>query len=175
MQQLINPVFPNGIGRTEISVKNKKGEGYISTCVIIVIMCILFSVFMSFVTVVNTVRISKRNTKNVLDSFVAENSIDIYNSVKVGQNTLYQFDEDKFKEKFISYNELTDCGSYLKAETADGAEKYRIKNLEINFAGSTKLNLRVDYDIAVPLTFGGFDLINANIKVSVKTNFSAKF
>ena len=48
-------------------MKNKRAEGYIRTSIMMLIFCIGIAVFMSFVTAVNTVRISKRNTYKVID------------------------------------------------------------------------------------------------------------
>lgn len=61
---------------------NKRGDGYISTCVMIVIVCMLLSVFVTFAVSVNTVKTVERNSCVVLDSFVMKNSITIYDSIK---------------------------------------------------------------------------------------------
>lgn len=62
-------------------MKSKRAEGYVSTCVMIVIICMLLSVFVTFAVAVNTVKTVKRNSRVVLDSFVMQNSIEIYNSI----------------------------------------------------------------------------------------------
>ena len=59
-------------------MKNKKGEGYVSTCVMIVVICMLLSVFVTFAVAVNTVKTVECNSRVVLDSFVMQNSIEIY-------------------------------------------------------------------------------------------------
>ena len=51
-------------------MRNKKGEGYVSTCVMIVVICMLLSVFVTFAVAVNTVKTVERNSRVVLDSFV---------------------------------------------------------------------------------------------------------
>ena len=61
-------------------LKNERGDGYIQACVTILILCMLIAVCLTFVTTVNTIRVVERNTRIVLDSFVMENSIIIYDS-----------------------------------------------------------------------------------------------
>lgn len=56
-------------------MKSKRAEGYVSTCVMIVIICMLLSVFVTFAVAVNTVKTVKRNSRVVLDSFVMQNAI----------------------------------------------------------------------------------------------------
>ena len=58
-------------------MKSKRGDGYIGTCVMILILCMILSIFIEFVATVNVIRISERNARIVLDSFVMENSIEI--------------------------------------------------------------------------------------------------
>ena len=73
-------------------MNNKKGEGYVSTCVMIVVVCMLLSVFVTFAVAVNTVKTVERNSRVVLDSFVMQNSIEIYDSIKQGNNETNEID-----------------------------------------------------------------------------------
>lgn len=79
-------------------MKNKKGEGYVSTCVMIVVICMLLSVFVTFAVAVNTVKTVERNSRVVLDSFVMQNSIEIYDSIKQGNNETNEIDADEYRE-----------------------------------------------------------------------------
>lgn len=63
-------------------LKNKRAEGYILPCVMIVIVCMLLSVFVVFFNSVNVVRMTERNSKTVLESYLMKNSILIYNSIR---------------------------------------------------------------------------------------------
>ena len=56
-------------------LKNKRGDGYFQACVMILILCMLIAVCLTFVTAVNTIRVVERNARIVLDSFVMENAI----------------------------------------------------------------------------------------------------
>ena len=77
---------------------NKKAEGYVRTCIMILIFCIGIAVFSSFLLAVNTVRISKRNTYKVIDGYVTMKSIEAFDSIKTGTDYISSFDEEDFKE-----------------------------------------------------------------------------
>lgn len=77
-------------------MKNKRGDGYIPACVMIVILCMLIAVFMTFASAVNMIQISERNSRIVLDSFVMKNSIEIYNSVKNGNDYTEFLDNSEY-------------------------------------------------------------------------------
>ena len=70
-------------------IRNKRGEGYIQVCVLIIVICMILSVFVTFASAVNVVRLTERNTKTVLESYVTKNSIEIYNAIKKSHESTY--------------------------------------------------------------------------------------
>lgn len=154
---------------------NKRAEGYIATCVLIVVLCMLFSLFLSFVAAVNVIHISKRNTRNVLDSFVMQNSVEIYNSLKCYNDNTDTLDAESFRAYFCEYNSLRDTGTELIASTEQGKEKYKIKNLSVSFEEEGELKLKVDYVLSVPVSFGDLRLVNAQAPINIVTVYNSKF
>lgn len=154
---------------------NKRGEGYVSTCFLILIYCIVIAVFVSFIMAVNTVRIVKRNTYKVIDGYVTAKSIDEFNSVKVGTDHAEQIDNELFIDSFCEYNNLTKNGTNLIAYTEDGEEKYRIKNLNLSFIQDKTLKLKTEYVIEIPVSFGEFDVVKAEVPISIKSKYTDKF
>ena len=59
-------------------MKKKRGEGYISVCVLLIIVCMIISVFITFASAVNIVRQTERNSRVVLDNLVMRGAIDTY-------------------------------------------------------------------------------------------------
>ena len=94
-------------------MKNKRGDGYIGTCVMILILCMILSIFIEFVATVNVIRISERNARIVLDSFVMENSIEIYDSIKTGTDFTEVVDVEQYISKYSEYNSLDFNGNML--------------------------------------------------------------
>ena len=103
---------------------NKRGDGYISTCVMIVIVCMLLSVFVTFAVSVNTVKTVKRNSRVVLDSFVMQNSIEIYNSIKQGNNKTDGIDAAEYREALTEFCTLEKRGYCYYNYDSDGDLNY---------------------------------------------------
>ena len=154
---------------------NKKGEGYVSTCFMILIYCILIAVFVSFVTAVSIVRITKRNTYKIIDGYVTAKSIEEFNSIKVGTDHTEQLDNELFIDYFCEYNNLTKNGDALVAYTEDGEEKYRVTNLNISFIQDNTLKLKTEYVIEIPVSFGDFDIVIAEVPITIKSKYTDKF
>ena len=74
-------------------LKNKRGSSYFTPVVVILIIAMILSVVLYYATTKSTIETTRDNTKRVLDSYVMKNSIDIYNSIKQGND----FTEDMFQ------------------------------------------------------------------------------
>ena len=156
-------------------IKNKKAEGYVRTSIMILIFCIAIAVFMSFLTAVNTIRISKRNTYKVIDGYVTIKSIEAFNSIKTSNDYIENLDEDDFIEYFCEYNGMTKNGNTLIAKTDSGYEKYRVTDLQLSYILDNTLKLQVDYIITVPISFGDFEVFNAEVPITIKSKLTDKF
>ena len=156
-------------------MRNKRAEGYVRTCLMILIFCITIAVFMSFVTAVETVRISKRNTYKVIDGYVTQCSIEAFNSIKVGSNHIETIDENAFEDYFCEYNSLQQNGNILIAKTNQGYEKYRVSDLDISFIEDKTLKIQVEYTLTIPIKFGDIAVANATVPISIKSKLTDKF
>lgn len=154
---------------------NRRGEGYVQICVLILILCLILSVFLTFVYAVNFVRITKRNTETVLESYVMKNSIRIYNSIKQGTNETDAIDAAEF------IGDLTDFCTFHKVRNRlyhydeDGNTLYYITEPTVSFAENNKLKLIVKYTVYVPIYFVGTRVTTASVPVTVKMNLEGKF
>lgn len=156
-------------------MKNKRAEGYVRTSIMILIFCIGIAVLISFLTAVNIVRISKRNTYKVIDGYVTAKSIEAFNSIKIGSDYIEQLDEETFTDYFAEYNGMTKNGNMLIAKTDSGNEKYRVTDLNLSFIQDKSLKLQVDYIITVPVSFGDFDVFKAEVPITIKSKLTDKF
>ena len=156
-------------------MRNKRAEGYVRTCLMILIFCIAIAVFMSFVTAVETVRISKRNTYKVIDGYVTQCSIEAFNSIKVGSNHIDAIDENAFEDYFCEYNGLQQNGNILIAKTNLGYDKYRVSDLDISFFEDKTLKIQVEYTLTIPIKFGDIAVSNATVPISIKSKLTDKF
>ena len=156
-------------------IKNKRAEGHIGTCIMIFICCVCIAVFTSLLLAVNTARISKRNTYKVIDGYVTAKSIEAFNSIKTGTDYIESFDKDSFIEYFCEYNGLQKSGNVLISKTDTGFEKYRVSNLNVNFIEDKTLKLQVEYVITIPINFGDFSVMSAEVPITVKSKLTNKF
>lgn len=156
-------------------LKNKRGDGYIQACVMILILCLLIAVCLTFATTVNTIRVVERNVRIVLDSFVMENSIIIYDSIKNGHDFTEAVDVSQFRIKLADYNDLTQSGQYYCHYDPDGNLDYRITASVLSMTQTNSLKIAANYTITIPLYFAGVKVTQVSIPVTVESKWTDKF
>lgn len=156
-------------------IKNKRAEGYVRTCIMIFIFCVGIAILTSFLLAVNTIRISKRNTYKVIDGYVTVKSIEAFNSIKTSNDYIDHLDEEDFIEYLCEYNGMTKSGNILIAKTAGGVEKYRVTDLQLSYILDNTLKLQVDYVITIPVSFGDFNVFNAEVPITIQSKLTDKF
>ena len=156
-------------------MKNKRGDGYIGTCVMILILCMILSIFIEFVATVNVIRISERNARIVLDSFVMENSIEIYDSIKTGTDFTEVVDVEQYISKYSEYNSLDINGNMLYCCGEDGEELYRQTIPTVQLIEENRLKIIAEYAITVPLYFAGQQVTEVTVPITVTSKFNPKF
>ena len=152
-------------------MRNRRGEGYISICVMVLVICMLLSATMVFAGAVNTVSIAERNAKTVLDSYIMKNSIIIYNSIKNGSSYTESLDADKYTEDLCSFSSLTQDGSVYKAENGS----YYITQPVVGFTTDNRLKLYASFTVFVPIEFNGTVIQTAEVPITVTANLDEKF
>ena len=154
---------------------NKRGEGYIQTCVMIIILCMLLSVFITFAATVNLIRIVKNNSLSVLDSFVIQNSIEIYNSLKNGTDLTESIDTDSYVTMLCEYSTLDNRGNMIYSYDETGNVKYRLTSPRLNFASENRLKITAGYTVYVPLYFAGIKVTEVEVPITVESKYNDKF
>ena len=156
-------------------MRNKRGDGYITTCVMVVIICMLVAVFVTFTTAVSVVRITERNSKIVLDSYVMKNSILIYDSIKNGNDYTVELDENVYIDDLCEFCTFEKSGSFLYAYSSEGNLKYRISKPMVSFSTEGTLKVYARYTVYVPIDFAGVVISTAEIPITVESKFNEKF
>ena len=156
-------------------MKNKKGEGYVSTCVMIVVICMLLSVFVTFAVAVNTVKTVERNSRVVLDSFVMQNSIEIYDSIKKGNNETNEIDADEYREALSDFCTLVKSGSRYYNYDSDGETNFYISKPYVGFTEQNKLKIYASYRVYIPIRFAGVWVTTAVVPITVESKFNERF
>lgn len=156
-------------------MRNKRGEGYITACVTVVILCMLIAAFLTFISVVGTIRMTKRNARIVLDSFVIQNAIEIYDSVKNGTDYTQELDETAYVEALCDFSKFDKSGDVLYAYGEDGEWMYSITKPVLSVTEEDTLKIIAEYTAIVPIRFGGVSVETVRIPVKVKSRFNEKF
>ena len=156
-------------------LKSTKAEGYITPCVLIIIFVSVFSIIFTYSASISKVNLMRENTKVVLDSFVTQNSTEIYNSIKQGNDYTEAIDAEEFRTSLISFCTLEIENGMLYSYDADGKELYHITEPVLSFREANELELVVNYTISIPLWFAGHQFPSANIPIEVTSILTEKF
>lgn len=156
-------------------LKSSKAEGYIVPCVFILIFAMIFTMIFTYSASISKVEMMRENTKVVLDSFVTQNSTEIYNSIKQGNDYTEVIDTEEFRTSLISFCTLEIESGKLYSYDADGKELYHITEPVLSFREANELELVVNYTISIQLWFAGHQFPSANIPIEVTSILTEKF
>lgn len=156
-------------------LKSNNGEGYIVPCVFILIFAMIFAMIFTYSASISKVNLMRENTKVVLDSFLTQNSTEIYNSIKQGNDYTEVIDTEEFRTSLISFCTLEIEDGMLYSYDADGKELYHITEPMLSFREANELELVVNYTISIPLWFAGHQFPSANIPIEVTSILTEKF
>lgn len=154
---------------------NKKAEGYIFPCVLILVFVSIFSIIFTYSATVSKVTVMRENTKVVLDSFVTQNSTEIYNSIKQGNDYTEVIDADEFRNELISFCTLETENGMLYSIDTDGQELFHITEPTLSFREENELELVVNYTLSIPIWFAGNEIPAVNIPLEVTSVLTEKF
>lgn len=156
-------------------LKSKLGEGYIVPCVLILVIVILFLMIFNYAAAISKVNVIRENTKVVLDSFVTQNSTEIYNSIKQGNDYTEAIDSVEFRTSLMEFCTLEKRSGKLYSIDGDGNEKYHISMPALSFKESNQLELCVNFTVTVPIRLLNESTITANIPLEVTSILTEKF
>ncbi|MBQ7646283.1 MAG: hypothetical protein IJS94_03340 [Clostridia bacterium] len=156
-------------------VRNKRGEGYIQVCVLIIVICMILSVFIMFAGAVNTVRLVKRNSKTVLESYLVKNSIEIYKSIKQGTNDADSLNEKAYINDLVSFCTFDKSGNFYYHRDENGRTDYYISKPTVGFTEKGKLKLYVSYTLYIPIYFDSVKINTAEIPITIKLDLDERF
>ena len=156
-------------------LKNKRGEGYVKVCVLVIVICMILSVFVTFASAVNVVRLTERNSKTVLESYLMKNSIEIYNSIKQGNNDADALNASMYICDLAEFCKFVKVGNYYYHRDANGRTEYYISKPTVGFTQTGKLRLYVSYTLYVPIYFDNVKISTAQIPTTVKIDLEERF
>ena len=156
-------------------ITNKRGEGYVQVCVLIIVICMILSVFVTFASAVNVVRLVERNSKTVMESFVIENSIEIYNSIKQGNDAVSDIKTNVYVSELTNFCTLEKRGSLLYNYDEDGNTDYYITTPVLTVSNDNKLKLIAQYTLYIPIYFDSVRISTVQVPIKIKVDLDERF
>lgn len=148
-------------------MRNKRGEIYVTVCVFLLVIFMIFSVVFTFASAVSQIRVQQTNTEIVLDSFVANNSILIYRNIKMGSNAMQNVNTADFNQMLVRFCSLQpDGGKYVCCDS-NGTEQFSITVPVVDYIEEQTLELFTTYTMYVPIRFSGVRVMTAVIPIRI--------
>ena len=157
-----------------MNILNKRGSSYFQPVVVILVIAMILSVVFFYATTKSTIETTRDNTKRVLDSYVMKNSIEIYNSIKQG-NDFTEAIENSFYISSVSEELSLDYGTgYLYTVDANGDIVYRMTHPDVTYKVDNTLQLKASYDLQMPVWFAGQIIYWFTVPVTVSSSLTLK-
>ena len=153
---------------------NKKGEIYVLVCVFLLVIIMIFSAILTYSTAISTVKMQKTNTEIVFDSFVAKNSIKIFNNIKQGNNFMHSIDTEEFYSALVEFCTLEESGGKYYSISENGTEKFSLTIPQMGYTNTDRLELYVSFTMNVPIKFAGTTITNANVPIKIVSELKSK-
>ena len=142
--------------RLKAILSNRSGEGYIFTCILLICLAGIFDLLFEVGT-----------------DYVTVESRDIYGNIKQGTDYLSALDNETFTTSFDEETGLRiENGNEYVQGTEGEPEKFRIKDLAIQFTNDNTLRLNVTYTICFPLRIMGATWTTIEVPQVVVSHYS---
>lgn len=156
-------------------MKDKRGEGTIFPCIMILILCMIISVITYFILTTSAIRMTKENSRTVFESYITENAIEIYNSIKQGNDYTECLDNTEYVSELCRFCSFAKSGSMLYSYDDEGNVKYSMTVPEITYVREHTLKIKVTYTIYYPIVFNGHTVSTAIVPVEIHSNLMERF
>lgn len=150
----------------------KKGGSYISGALITLFICALIMLLMVFWSAVANVQAFKNSARNVLDTYVTEQSVNIFDSIRESENGIVSFSADDYTIRLIAFCGLTEDSGTLKKFNPDLIYSVSRPTLTVE---SQKLNMKMACSVTVPLYFCGIKISDAVAPICINSSFADIF
>lgn len=155
-------------------LRNKKGGGYITACVITLVIVMLLSAVLFYAQSMTIIQTTRDNAELVLESFIMENSVLIYDSIKQGHDLTEYFDENDYISEISSRFSLDIHGRSLYSYDEKGETVYVMTNPDVTYKVDNALKLNVSYTVRIPVKFASKRLFDLRIPLTVTRSLTLK-
>ena len=158
-----------------MNIRNKKASGTIFPCIMILVLCMIISVLTYFVCTVSSIRVTKENSRTVFESYITEHSIEIYDSIKQGNDYIEFINNTEYVMELCRYCTFEKIGEKLYSYDDEGNARFYMTEPTITFVRDNSLKIRVSYTIYYPIVFNGNQVSTAVVPVEIKSSFMERY
>jgi hypothetical protein len=153
---------------------NNKGGGFITACVITIVIAMIFSAVFFYAQCMTIIQTTRDNTELVLESFIMDNSVLIYDSIKQGHDLTEYFDENQYISEISSRFSLDIHGNSLYNYDEEGELIYAMTNPYVTYKVDKALKLKASYTVMIPVRFAGEKLFYLRVPLTVTRSLTLK-
>lgn len=155
-------------------LRSKAGMSHVKTAVLVLAIAMVFSAVLLYANIMTIVQASRDQTQRVLDDFVMHNSIEIYDSLKNGDDFSQRLDAAFYRSEVFSAFSLDIVGTSLYSMDEQGQVQYVIINPRVGYEVENTLKLNASYYLSIPIRFAGNHLFDLKMPVTVKSYYVLK-
>lgn len=155
-------------------LNSKSGMSHIKTAVLVLIFSMVFSIVLTYASMMTIVQTSRDNTIRVLDSFIMHNSKEIYSSLKNGNDFTEDINKIFYKSSLSDEFSLDIYGNSIYCIDEQGKLIYMMSNLDLDYDYSNTLKLNASYTIEIPVKFAGKTIIYFKMPITVRSYYNLK-
>lgn len=153
---------------------NTKGGGYITACVITIVIAMIFSAVLFYAQCMTIIQTTKDNTELVLEGFITQNSVQIYDSIKQGHDLTEYFDKDYYLYQVSSRFSLDIQGNAVYSYSETGETIYILTDPNVTYKVDKALKLKVSYAVMIPVQFADETLFYMRVPLTVTRSLTLK-
>ena len=156
-------------------LKDRSGDSYVKTVVLILVISMVFSVVLTYSSLMAMVAKTKEDTQRVLDSFIIENAEIIYGSVKNGNHQTTAAYSERLRVLLAEELGINKTGGTLHSKDGRGDIVFTYDDSVTSQIKSGVLELKTNFDLVFPVDFAGNKITDLRIPIEVKALYVVKY
>jgi Na+-transporting NADH:ubiquinone oxidoreductase subunit NqrC len=153
---------------------NKRGEGYITACAVMVVICLLLSLVLAYASVFAQVFQQKDEIQQKLDNYLAIYSITVYNSIKQGDGYQDTIQTDSFTDDAVIALGFDENDTEKTFTDKDGTLVCTMSRPTVTVIETDGIGLAAEYELTVPVYFGGSKAGEVTVPIRITSTFKRK-
>jgi len=136
----------------------------------------IFLAVLTYSSLITSLRMARETTQLTLDSFLIENAVIIYQSIKNGHNetNLTEYDQ-AFTEQLLQELDVVKNGSALYHTGSEGGIIYTYRGPLTQTLNGDILELKTTFELTLPVRFAGQNLMDLRVPQEVRSLYVLKY